>query len=97
MNSNKPTQKNGELEKEINKISKFLFFFMTVLALVLAIQAFNMGGTYKYLLINFFRHFLLLCSIIPISMRVNLDFAKLIYCYRINQDKEIEGAAARNS
>lgn len=30
-------------------------------------------------------------------MRVNLDFAKLIYCYRINSDKEIDGATARNS
>jgi phospholipid-translocating ATPase len=30
-------------------------------------------------------------------MRVNLDFAKLIYCYRINNDKDIEGATARNS
>jgi phospholipid-translocating ATPase len=30
-------------------------------------------------------------------MRVNLDFAKLIYSYRINVDKEIEGATARNS
>ena len=45
----------------------------------------------------FFRQLLLLCSIIPISMRVNLDFAKLIYSYRINQDKEIEGSLARNS
>jgi phospholipid-translocating ATPase len=30
-------------------------------------------------------------------MRVNLDFAKLIYCYRVNVDKDIEGAMARNS
>jgi len=30
-------------------------------------------------------------------MRVNLDFAKLIYCYRINIDKEIEGTQSRNS
>jgi phospholipid-translocating ATPase len=48
-------------------------------------------------MINFFRHFLLLSSIIPISLRVNLDFAKLIYCYRINNDQDMEGAKARNS
>lgn len=30
-------------------------------------------------------------------MRVNLDFAKVIYSYRINTDKDIEGAMARNS
>ena len=30
-------------------------------------------------------------------MRVNIDFAKLIYCYKINKDQEIEGTKARNS
>jgi phospholipid-translocating ATPase len=30
-------------------------------------------------------------------MRVNLDFAKLIYCYRINNDPDILGAKAINS
>lgn len=44
-----------------------------------------------------FRYLILLSSIIPISMRVNLDFAKLIYCYRINIDEDIEGTVARNS
>ena len=48
-------------------------------------------------LILIFRYVLLLSSIIPISMRVNLDFAKLIYCYKINVDKQIEGTVARSS
>ena len=30
-------------------------------------------------------------------MRVNLDFAKLLYCFRINKDVDIQGAMARNS
>ena len=30
-------------------------------------------------------------------MRVNLDFAKLIYCFKINKDEDIEGTIARNS
>jgi hypothetical protein len=47
------------------------------------------SGSFTYKMIIFFRHFLLLSAIIPISMRVNLDFAKLFYCYRINVDKEI--------
>lgn len=45
----------------------------------------------------FFRYVLLLSSVIPISMRVNLDFAKLLYCYRINRDPKIPGTVARNS
>lgn len=30
-------------------------------------------------------------------MRVNLEFAKLIYSYKINKDPTIEGTIARNS
>lgn len=30
-------------------------------------------------------------------MRVNLDFAKIIYSIRINIDKDIEGTIARSS
>jgi hypothetical protein len=37
MNSNKPKQKLGKLEKEINKISKFLFIVMIVLAFGLSV------------------------------------------------------------
>ena len=40
---------------------------------------------------------LLLCSIIPISLRVNLDLAKLWYAFCISSDEEISGAIARNS
>ncbi len=43
------------------------------------------------------RMLILLSSIIPISMRVNLDFAKLFYSSSINNDKFIEGSIARNS
>lgn len=43
------------------------------------------------------RYFIIFSSIIPISMRVNLDFAKLIYCMAVNKDKDIEGTLARNS
>lgn len=40
---------------------------------------------------------LLLSSIIPISLRVNLDFSKMYFSWQINRDKDIEGAIARNS
>ena len=39
----------------------------------------------------------MLSSIIPISLRVNLDLAKLYYSYGINTDDEILGSMARNS
>lgn len=46
---------------------------------------------------KFFRCVLLLCYIIPISMRINLDVAKLYYSFNINNDESIAGAVARNS
>ena len=45
----------------------------------------------------FLRCVLLLSSIIPISLRVNLDLAKLYYAFSINTDDEIRGTLARNS
>lgn len=43
------------------------------------------------------RIFILLSAIIPISMKVNLDFAKLKYSVLINEDEEIPGTMVRNS
>jgi phospholipid-translocating ATPase len=43
------------------------------------------------------RYMLLLSSIIPISMRVNLELAKFYYCVQINKDEDIPGSIGRNS
>lgn len=50
-----------------------------------------------YTLILLFRYLLLLSSIIPISMRTNLEFAKLVYSYKINIDTQMPGTVARSS
>jgi phospholipid-translocating ATPase len=55
------------------------------------------GTTWRYVPIQFIRVLILLSSIIPISMRVNLDFAKLFYAYQINKDRYIKGTITRNS
>ena len=47
--------------------------------------------------IGTFRFILLLSSIIPISLRVNLDMAKIYYCWQIGKDSNIPGTIARNS
>lgn len=43
-----------------------------------------------------FKYILLLSTIIPISLRLNLDFSKLFFSRGISGDQEI-GAVARNS
>jgi len=95
MNSKKPHSKRGKTDKEINFISKILFFVL----LSLSLSVFFLGGKYmsSNWIIYLVRTFLLLSAIIPISMKVNLDFAKLKYTLDINRDKDIEGIIARNS
>ena len=48
-------------------------------------------------MIDFFRFVLLLSAIIPISLRVNLDMAKVFYSYGIYRDEEMPGTIPRNS
>lgn len=59
---------------------------------IIAIDGFQGAWQFK-----FFRCVLLLCAIIPISMRINMDFAKLYYSFKISSDDNIEKAVARNS
>ena len=47
--------------------------------------------------INFFRFILLLSAIIPISLRVNLDLAKVFYSYCIYKDEGMANTIPRNS
>lgn len=93
MNSKSPSSKVCQLDKEVNQLSKILFVFLLTLSfLINFLNGFH--GDWKMF---FFRTMLLLCSIIPISLRVNLDLAKLWYAYCIGNDEQIHGAIARNS
>lgn len=93
MNCKQATSKMCLLDLEVNFLSKILFGFLIVLALVICfLNGFH--GDWKMF---YFRTMLLLSSIIPISLRVNLDLAKLWYSYCISSDDGIKGAIARNS
>lgn len=95
-NSTDPQAKIGQIDHEINIISKALFFFMLGCSIfIVMLSGFN--GSPKRNIISIFRFLLLLSSIIPISLRVNLDFAKIIYSYQISNDENIKGTIARNS
>jgi len=81
------------LDIEVNRLSKVLFSLMIILAGVIT----TLNGLHGEYMMFFMRVILLLSSIIPISLRVNLDLAKLYYSYKINTDESIEGSIARNS
>ena len=93
MNTSQPRQKVGVLDLEVNWLAKVLFILMVVFALAIIAA----DGFYGEWYFKFFRVILLLCAIIPISMRINLDMAKLFYKYKIETDEDIDGTIARNS
>lgn len=93
MNSNLPSLKFGVCDSELNFLSKLLFGLMVVISIVMVL----MSGITSTFYLLFFRYLLLLSSIIPISLRVNLDMAKILYCYLIPRDNDIPNTIARNS
>jgi phospholipid-translocating ATPase len=93
MNSKSPRSKIGLIDHEINFLSKVLFVLMVIISgIIVSLEGF-VGSWY----FKFFRFILLLSSIIPISLRVNLDLAKIYYSYCISNDRTINGTIARNS
>ena len=93
MNSKDPTEKIGSLDRELNILSKYLFMSMTAASLFIVLAS----GTHQNLLYFTIKFILLTSSIIPISLRVNLDFSKIVFSYKISNDPRMPGALARNS
>ncbi|KAK9877429.1 hypothetical protein WA026_018540 [Henosepilachna vigintioctopunctata] len=91
MNNSQPRSKVGQLDLEINTITKLLFVAVIGLALIMmALKGFS-GPWYRYM----FRFVLLFSYIIPISLRVNLDMGKSYYSYSIGRDPAMKGTAVR--
>ena len=82
MNTKIPTSKICLLDIEINSLSKILFLLMLIMSLAIVL----LNGFQGEWMMFYFRVVLLLSSIIPISLRVNLDLAKMWYSYCINID-----------
>lgn len=93
LNSRDPRNKMGKMDQELNYLSKVLCLLMCGLSFIIV----ACSGFQNEWFLQLFRHILLLSSIIPISLRVNLDFSKLYFSYCISNDKDMDGALARNS
>lgn len=83
MNNKSPWSKVGLIDEEINFLSKILFILMLFFAGTIVV----LNGFHGNWGLMFFRFVLLLCSIIPISLWVNLDLAKIWYSYSIDKDE----------
>ncbi|KAJ2326813.1 putative aminophospholipid-translocase [Coemansia sp. RSA 2611] len=93
MNTGHAKTKVGILDSEVNRLSKILF--VVTLGLSLAMVA--LDGFKAVWYVTLFRFLILFSSIIPISLRVNLDMGKSFYSMGIERDKEIAGSVVRNS
>ena len=93
MNQRLPSDKMALLDCEVNFLSKLLFVFLLTVSLMIT----ALNGFHGHWVMFYFRVMLLMSSIIPISVRINLDLAKLWYSHGINNDHDIKGAIARNS
>jgi phospholipid-translocating ATPase len=89
--------KTGLLEYEINSLTKILCALTLGLSIILvALEGFeNTEGNVWYLKIM--RFLVLFSTIVPISLRVNLDLGKSVYSWFIQRDPGIPGAVVRTS
>ncbi|XP_014680758.1 PREDICTED: probable phospholipid-transporting ATPase IIB [Priapulus caudatus] len=93
MNTSQPRSKVGQLDLEINTLTKVLFVSVIIVSLfMISIKGFT-GPWYRYLA----RFILLFSYIIPLSLRVNLDMGKATYSWMIQRDKELPGAVVRST
>ncbi|KAI9762833.1 MAG: putative aminophospholipid-translocase [Chaenotheca gracillima] len=89
--------KTGLLEYEINSLTKILCLLTFTLSVILVVlQRFESEQSRKWY-ITIMRFLILFSTIIPISLRVNLDMGKSVYAWFIERDQDIKGAIVRTS
>ncbi|KAH9387320.1 phospholipid-translocating ATPase [Nematocida major] len=92
MNTTKARNKSGLIDSELNFYTKIL----CSVSLVFSILFMLMRGTYSMWYIALVRFIIIFSTVIPISLRVNIDWARLVYARRIESDKEMS-VVVRNS
>lgn len=89
--------KIGLLDREINNLSKILCAFTLTLSVILvALEGFESRNNRQWY-VSIMRFLILFSTIIPISLRVNLDMGKSVYAWFIEKDQEISGTVVRTS
>lgn len=89
--------KMGLLECEINSLVKILCALTLALSVILAaLEGFDSTGKGRWY-VKITRFLILFSTIVPVSLRVNLDMGKSVYAWFIQRDKGIMGAVVRTS
>ena len=111
MNTGAKKTKVASLDLQVNTLAKLLFALVAATSLVMVSvpvlqRGFASGFHYApnavapqllQALLDFAKFMLLFSSIIPISLRVSLDMAKLVYKWQMTTDAKIPGLAVRSS
>ena len=108
LSTSKARSKTGLLEEEINNLTKILCFITFTLSIALvALRGIephtpDSDGTNDDVIntpwyVKIMRFLILFSSIIPISLRVNLDMGKSVYARFIERDEGIQGTVVRTS
>ncbi|KAI9746397.1 MAG: putative aminophospholipid-translocase [Claussenomyces sp. TS43310] len=97
MSTSASRSKTGLLEYEINSLTKILCALTLSLSIVLvALEGFGSTGESIWY-VKIMRFLVLFSTIVPISLRVNLDMGKSVYSWFIQRDPDIKGAVVRTS
>ena len=89
--------KVGLLEYEINNLTKILCALTLLLSFILvAAYKFESPDQRKWY-VAVMRYLILFSTIVPISLRVNLDLGKSVYAWFIHRDKDIPDTVVRTS
>jgi phospholipid-translocating ATPase len=89
--------KTGLLENEINSLTKILCILTLALSFILvALKGFKAEHNMEWY-VSVMRFLILFSTIVPISLRVNLDMGKSMYAWFIERDQGIPGTVVRTS
>lgn len=97
MSTSQSRSKTGLLEYEINSLVKILCALTLSLSIILVILEHIEGPIEGKWYVKIMRFLVLFSTIVPISLRVNLDMGKSVYSWYIQRDKGIPGAVVRTS
>ena len=90
--------KTGLLDYEINNLTKILFALTLTLSVTLvALEDFNQTTMREAWYIAIPKFLILFSTIIPVSLRVNLDMGKSVFAWFIERDQGIPNTVVRTS
>jgi len=97
MNASATHTKVSSVDLQINSLAKLLFCLTVTLAALMVLLPPDHSPSPVLKALSFFRFILLFSSIVPISLRVSLEMAKVTYALAMFSDKQMKGMIVRSS